>query len=185
MCSPCPPCTRSGRRKRMNMVEFYLPRRNRRVRARVCRSPAGGLHGNLRRRRRNRERMDAGRKALMQRGDNEVGPYQSPMEDGMQHFHEWYRAWNHYQFNSCSRIARARSHLIYFLPDASTLDGSGLRFCSPPWGSASRSRRRASTRAELVFYRGIVSMIFMGVLMRAATAPPAHRRWSPCRPGAA
>jgi len=22
---------------------------------------------------------------------NEVGPYQSPMEDGMQHFHEWYR----------------------------------------------------------------------------------------------
>jgi choline monooxygenase len=37
------------------------------------------------------ERMDAGRKALWQRGDNEVGPYQSPMEDGMQHFHEWYR----------------------------------------------------------------------------------------------
>lgn len=37
------------------------------------------------------ERMDAGRKALFQRGDSEVGPYQSPMEDGMQHFHEWYR----------------------------------------------------------------------------------------------
>jgi phenylpropionate dioxygenase-like ring-hydroxylating dioxygenase large terminal subunit len=37
------------------------------------------------------ERMDAGREALMARGDNEVGPYQSPMEDGMQHFHEWYR----------------------------------------------------------------------------------------------
>lgn len=37
------------------------------------------------------ERMDAGRAALMARGDNEVGPYQSPMEDGMQHFHEWYR----------------------------------------------------------------------------------------------
>ncbi len=36
-------------------------------------------------------RMDAGRKALLQRGDDEVGPYQSPMEDGMQHFHEWYR----------------------------------------------------------------------------------------------
>ena len=29
--------------------------------------------------------------ALLARGDNEVGPYQSPMEDGMQHFHEWYR----------------------------------------------------------------------------------------------
>jgi len=37
-------------------------------------------------------RMDAGRKALFQRGDDEVGPYQSPMEDGMQHFHEWYRS---------------------------------------------------------------------------------------------
>ena len=37
------------------------------------------------------ERMDAGRKALYERGDNEMGPYQSPMEDGMQHFHEWYR----------------------------------------------------------------------------------------------
>ncbi|MDE2612667.1 MAG: aromatic ring-hydroxylating dioxygenase subunit alpha [Burkholderiales bacterium] len=36
-------------------------------------------------------RMDGGRRALMERGDNEVGPYQSPMEDGMQHFHEWYR----------------------------------------------------------------------------------------------
>ncbi|MEO7852165.1 MAG: aromatic ring-hydroxylating dioxygenase subunit alpha [Rubrivivax sp.] len=34
-------------------------------------------------------RMDGGRKVLMQRGDDEFGPYQSPMEDGMQHFHEW------------------------------------------------------------------------------------------------
>jgi choline monooxygenase len=36
-------------------------------------------------------RMDAGRKALWERGDNEVGPYQSPMEDGMEQFHAWYR----------------------------------------------------------------------------------------------
>jgi len=36
-------------------------------------------------------RMDAGRHALMERGDDETGPYQSPMEDGMQQFHEWYR----------------------------------------------------------------------------------------------
>ena len=36
-------------------------------------------------------RMDAGRHALMERGDDDAGPYQSPMEDGMQHFHEWYR----------------------------------------------------------------------------------------------
>ncbi len=37
-------------------------------------------------------RMDAGRKALLERGDDEFGPYQSPMEDGMRHFHDWYRA---------------------------------------------------------------------------------------------
>ncbi|MEO8938516.1 MAG: aromatic ring-hydroxylating dioxygenase subunit alpha [Burkholderiaceae bacterium] len=37
-------------------------------------------------------RMDAGRRALLDRGENQVGPYQSPMEDGMQHFHEWVRA---------------------------------------------------------------------------------------------
>ena len=36
-------------------------------------------------------RMDAGRQALMLRGDDDAGPYQSPMEDGMQHFHEWYQ----------------------------------------------------------------------------------------------
>ena len=29
--------------------------------------------------------------ALHARGDDDRGPYQSPMEDGMQHFHEWYR----------------------------------------------------------------------------------------------
>ena len=37
------------------------------------------------------ERMDAGRKALMLRGTSEAGPYQSPMEDGMMHFHAWYQ----------------------------------------------------------------------------------------------
>lgn len=37
------------------------------------------------------ERMDRGRKALLNAGRNETGPYQSPMEDGMQHFHEFYR----------------------------------------------------------------------------------------------
>lgn len=38
------------------------------------------------------ERMDEGRRALFERGDNECGPYQSPMEDGMKHFHQWYRS---------------------------------------------------------------------------------------------
>ena len=36
-------------------------------------------------------RMTAGRKALYQQGVSDAGPYQSPMEDGMQHFHEFLR----------------------------------------------------------------------------------------------
>lgn len=37
------------------------------------------------------ERIDAGRRALYQRGVNETGYYQTPMEDGLRHFHGWYR----------------------------------------------------------------------------------------------
>lgn len=34
-------------------------------------------------------RMTEGRRALLSQGINECGPYQSPMEDGMRHFHEF------------------------------------------------------------------------------------------------
>jgi phenylpropionate dioxygenase-like ring-hydroxylating dioxygenase large terminal subunit len=37
------------------------------------------------------ERIDAGRRALYAKGTSDAGPYQSPMEDGMQHFHEFYQ----------------------------------------------------------------------------------------------
>ncbi|CAD6552973.1 Carnitine monooxygenase oxygenase subunit [Paraburkholderia hiiakae] len=37
------------------------------------------------------ERMDAGRLRLNRRGISDAGPYQSPLEDGMRHFHAWYR----------------------------------------------------------------------------------------------
>lgn len=47
------------------------------------------------------ERMDRGRYALMKQGRNEVGPYQSPMEDGMQHFHEYYRRIMGVSLNQC------------------------------------------------------------------------------------
>jgi len=36
-------------------------------------------------------RMDRGRKALWRQGLDDAGPYQSPMEDTMVHFHEWLR----------------------------------------------------------------------------------------------
>ena len=37
------------------------------------------------------ERMDRGRRALWERGLDDRGPYQSPMEDAEMHFHEWMR----------------------------------------------------------------------------------------------
>jgi len=37
------------------------------------------------------QRMDRGRRVLMERGENDAGPYQSPMEDGMMQFHEYLR----------------------------------------------------------------------------------------------
>jgi phenylpropionate dioxygenase-like ring-hydroxylating dioxygenase large terminal subunit len=37
------------------------------------------------------KRMDRGRRALMQQGADDAGPYQSPMEDGMMYFHEYIR----------------------------------------------------------------------------------------------
>ncbi len=36
-------------------------------------------------------RMDRGRRALAREGRDDAGPYQSPMEDTMVHFHEWLR----------------------------------------------------------------------------------------------
>jgi choline monooxygenase len=37
-------------------------------------------------------RMDRGRRALWSQGRDDAGPYQSPMEDTMVHFHEWVRS---------------------------------------------------------------------------------------------
>jgi len=37
------------------------------------------------------ERMHQGRKALYLQGLDERGPYQHPMETGLEHFHQWYR----------------------------------------------------------------------------------------------
>jgi len=36
-------------------------------------------------------RMTEGRRALLQQGISETGPYQSPLEDGMEHFHQFLR----------------------------------------------------------------------------------------------
>ena len=37
------------------------------------------------------QRMHDGRKALYAQGIEESGPYQQPLEAGLEHFHLWYR----------------------------------------------------------------------------------------------
>lgn len=77
--------------KTLNMVEFYYPEEIVEFEREFVEAQRAAYMETAIEDDEIAERMDAGRKALMMRGDNEVGPYQSPMEDGMQHFHEWYR----------------------------------------------------------------------------------------------
>jgi choline monooxygenase len=75
----------------MNMVEFYYPEEIVAFEREFVQAQQAAYMETCLEDDEIAERMDAGRLALMQRGDDERGPYQSPMEDGMQHFHEWYR----------------------------------------------------------------------------------------------
>ena len=80
-----------GPQKTMNVVEFYYPEEIAAFEREFVQAQQAAYMETCVEDDEIALRMDAGRKALMQRGDNECGPYQSPMEDGMQHFHEWYR----------------------------------------------------------------------------------------------
>jgi choline monooxygenase len=80
-----------GLNKTMNMVEFYYPEEIAAFEREFVEAQQAAYMETCIEDDEIGERMDAGRRALYERGDNEVGPYQSPMEDGMQHFHEWYR----------------------------------------------------------------------------------------------
>ena len=81
-----------GTQKTMNVVEFFYPEEIAAFEPEFIEAQQAAYMETCVEDDEIAERMDAGRKALMDRGDNESGPYQSPMEDGMQHFHEWYRA---------------------------------------------------------------------------------------------
>ena len=81
-----------GPQKTLNMVEFFYPEEIAAFEREFVEAQQAAYMETCIEDDEIAERMDAGRKALMKRGDNEVGPYQSPMEDGMQHFHEWYRS---------------------------------------------------------------------------------------------
>ncbi len=80
-----------GVNKTMNMVEFFYPEEIAAFEREFVEAQQAAYMETCIEDDEIGERMDAGRAALLARGDNEVGPYQSPMEDGMQHFHEWYR----------------------------------------------------------------------------------------------
>jgi choline monooxygenase len=80
-----------GPQKTMNMVEFYYPEEIVAFEREFVEAQQAAYMETCVEDDEIALRMDAGRNALMMRGDDEVGPYQSPMEDGMQQFHEWYR----------------------------------------------------------------------------------------------
>ncbi len=80
-----------GPQKTLNVVEFYYPEEIAAFEREFVEAQRAAYMETCVEDDEIAERMDAGRKALYERGDDEAGPYQSPMEDGMRHFHEWYR----------------------------------------------------------------------------------------------
>ncbi len=80
-----------GPQKTLNVVEFYYPEEIAAFEPEFIQAQQAAYWETCEEDDEIALRMDAGRKALMERGDDEAGPYQSPMEDGMQQFHEWYR----------------------------------------------------------------------------------------------
>ena len=85
------PGRRGARSRRLNVVEFYYPEEIVAFEREYVEAQQAAYMETCVEDDEIALRMDAGRAALLARGDDEVGPYQSPMEDGMQHFHEWYR----------------------------------------------------------------------------------------------
>ena len=81
-----------GRGQDANVVEFYYPEEIALFEREFVEAEQAAYLETAREDDEIAERMDAGRNALYAQGRSEVGPYQSPMEDGMQHFHEFYRS---------------------------------------------------------------------------------------------
>jgi len=80
-----------GPRKTLNLVEFYYPEEIVAFEREFVEAQQAAYMETCAEDDEIALRMEQGREALFARGDDDVGPYQSPMEDGMQQFHEWYR----------------------------------------------------------------------------------------------
>jgi phenylpropionate dioxygenase-like ring-hydroxylating dioxygenase large terminal subunit len=77
--------------KTLNVIEFYYPERIATSMPEFIRAEQDAYMETALEDDDIAERMDRGRYALLKQGRNEVGPYQLPMEDGLQHFHAFYR----------------------------------------------------------------------------------------------
>ena len=80
-----------GPQSTINVVEFYYPEEIAAFEREFIEAHRAAYMETVKEDDEIGERMDAGRLALFERGVSDVGPYQSPLEDGMQHFHAWYR----------------------------------------------------------------------------------------------
>lgn len=80
-----------GPRKTLNVVEFYYPEDIVAFERDLIEAQRAAYMETAIEDDEIAERMDLGRKALLARGENDIGPYQHPMESGMEHFHQWYR----------------------------------------------------------------------------------------------
>jgi choline monooxygenase len=78
-----------GPRHTTNIVEFYYPEEIVWFEREVAEAERAAYMETAAEDDEIAHRMDAGRQALMDRGLSQTGPYQSPLEDGMQHFHEF------------------------------------------------------------------------------------------------
>ena len=74
-----------------NIVEFYYPEEIFHFEREFIEAQQAAYAETAREDDEIQQRMDRGRRALWQQGLDDAGPYQSPMEDAMVHFHEWLR----------------------------------------------------------------------------------------------
>ena len=81
-----------GPQETLNVVEFYYPEEIRLFEREFVEAEQAAYMETAVEDDEIAERMDEGRRVLMDRGEHDAGPYQSPMEDGMAHFHSWYGA---------------------------------------------------------------------------------------------
>ncbi|MES2548032.1 MAG: aromatic ring-hydroxylating dioxygenase subunit alpha [Pseudomonadota bacterium] len=74
-----------------NVVEFYYPEDIALFEREYVKAQQAAYHETAVEDKEICQRMHDGRKGLFALGLNETGPYQHPLESGLEHFHQWYR----------------------------------------------------------------------------------------------